>query len=256
MLAGMNIASKDRTDGVLIVTGGSRGIGAAIVRLAALRGWKVLATYVDRQEEAEATTEQIAAAGGQVMAIRADSSKEDDVRRTFDTAEKHFGKVTGLVNNAGIADSAKMLVDISLTDIRRLFEINVFGYMLHAQEAARRMGTNFGGRGGAIVNMGSASARLGSANERIHYAASKGAVVSMTIGMAKELIPFGIRVNCISPGLMATEMNPPERLALLGPSIPFGRTGTVDDVANAVMFLLSPQSDYIIGVDLAVSGGR
>jgi NAD(P)-dependent dehydrogenase (short-subunit alcohol dehydrogenase family) len=252
----MNISSEPRTQGVLIVTGGSRGIGAAVVRLAALRGWKVLATYVDRAEEAEATMAEIVAAGGQAMAIQADSSREDEVRRTFDTAEEHLGKVTGLVNNAGIADSAKMLVDISLADMRRLFEINVFGYMLHAQEAARRMGTNFGGGGGVIVNMGSASARLGAAGERIHYAASKGAVVSMTIGMAKELIPFGIRVNCVSPGLIATELNPPERLALLGPSIPFGRTGVPDDVAKAVLFLLSPESEYMIGLDIAVSGGR
>ena len=252
----MNISSEHRADGVLIVTGGSRGIGAAITRLAALRGWKVLATYIDRPDEAEATMAEIAAAGGQAKAIRADSSKENDVRLTFDTAERHFGKVTGLVNNAGIADEAKMLVDISLADMQRLFEINVFGYLLHAQEAARRMGTNFGGPGGAIVNMGSASARLGSAGERIHYAASKGAVVSMTIGMAKELIPFGIRVNCVSPGLIATALNPPERLALLGPSIPFGRSGVPEDVAKAVLFLLSPESEYMIGVDLAVSGGR
>ncbi len=252
----MTIPPEPPADGVLIVTGGSRGIGAAVVRLAALRGWKVLTTYIDRPEEAERTVAEITAAGGRVMAIQADSSYEADVGRTFDTAEKHFGPVTGLVNNAGIADTAKMLVDISLADIRRLFEINVFGYLLHAQEAARRMGTNFGGRGGAIVNIGSASARLGAANERIHYAASKGAVVSMTIGMAKELIPFGIRVNCISPGLIATELNPPERLALLGPSIPFGRPGTPEEVAKAVLFLLSPESEYMIGLDIAVSGGR
>jgi NAD(P)-dependent dehydrogenase (short-subunit alcohol dehydrogenase family) len=248
--------NRSSETGVLIVTGGSRGIGAGIVRLAAARGWKVLATYNDRPNEADAIVAEITAAGGQIIAIQADSSKEADVVRTFDTAEKQFGPVTGLVNNAGVAQGAKMLADITLADMQRLFEINVFGTMLHAREAARRMGTNVGGKGGAIVNMGSASAWLGAANERIHYAASKGAIVSMTIGMAKELIPFGIRVNCVSPGLIATDMNPPERLALLGPSIPFGRTGTVEDVAKAVLFLLSPESDYVIGVNLAVSGGR
>lgn len=241
---------------VVIVTGGSRGIGAATAKLAAERGATVLTTYIERREAAEAVVQEIKEAGGRAATIQADTSLEADVRRMFDTAEQMFGPVTGLVNNAGMNGGPANFADIDIAEIRRLMDVNVIGSMLCAHEAVRRMAQNRGGQGGAIVNIGSVAARLGSAGERVHYAASKGAIVSFTLGLGREAVKQGVRVNCVSPGLTATEMNPAERLARLMPIVPIGRVAEPIEMARAILFLLSPEASYISGIELTVSGGR
>jgi NAD(P)-dependent dehydrogenase (short-subunit alcohol dehydrogenase family) len=241
---------------VLIVTGGSRGIGAATARLAAERGWAVLTSYLERREPAEQVVHEIIAAGGRAATIQADTSREEDVLRLFDTAEQQFGPVTGLVNNAGMNGGPAPLVDIPVEELRRLIDINVVGVMLCAREAVKRMRTDRGGPGGAIVNLGSVSARLGSAFERVHYSASKGAMISFSQGLGREAIKMGVRVNCVSPGLTNTEMNPPERQARVTPTVPIGRAANAVEIAQAILFMLSPDASYITGTELTVSGGR
>ena len=242
--------------GVLVVTGGSRGIGAATARLAASRGWSVLTTFRERRGEADAVIAEIVAAGGRAATMRADTSVEADVLAVFDAAHGQFGPVTGLVNNAGIDGGPRALVDTPVAELRRMLEVNVLGCFLCAQEAVRRMSTERGGSGGAIVNLGSVAARLGAPGERVHYAASKGAIASFTTGLAREVIRSGIRVNCVSPGLTETEMNGPERLARLVPSVPIGRAADPVEIARAILFLLSPESSFIVGDEITVSGGR
>ena len=241
---------------VLIVTGGSRGIGAATAKLAAERGWSVLTTYIERQAPAEAVVQAITAAGGRAATIRADTAIEADVTRMFDTATQMFGPVTGLVNNAGMNGGPFDLADMDVAEIRRLIDINVTGCILCAREAVRRMALNRGGQGGAIVNLGSVAARLGSAHERVHYAASKGAILSFTQGLGREAIKQGVRVNCVSPGLTDTEMNPADRQARVLPIVPIGRVADPIEIAKAILFLLSPEASYIAGTELTVSGGR
>ena len=242
--------------GVLVVTGGSRGIGAEIAKLAAERGWSVLTTYAERREPAEAVVREIVAKGGKAATMQADTGIEADIPRIFDTAEELFGPVTGLVNNAGMNGGPAALMDIEVAEIRRLLEVNVLGCILCAREAVRRMARSRGGQGGAIVNIGSVAARLGSANERVHYSASKGAILSFTQGFGREVIKEGVRVNCISPGLINTEMNPIERQARVLPAVPIGRVAEPIEVARAVLFLLSSEASYIAGTELTVSGGR
>jgi NAD(P)-dependent dehydrogenase (short-subunit alcohol dehydrogenase family) len=242
--------------GVLVVTGGSRGIGAEIAKLAAERGWSVLTTYAERREPAEAVVREIVAKGGKAATMQADTGIEADIPRIFDTAEELFGPVTGLVNNAGMNGGPAPLMDIEVAEIRRLLEVNVLGCILCAREAVRRMARSRGGHGGAIVNIGSVAARLGSANERVHYSASKGAILSFTQGFGREVIKEGVRVNCISPGLINTEMNPVERQARILPVVPIGRVAEPIEVARAVLFLLSSEASYIAGTELTVSGGR
>jgi NAD(P)-dependent dehydrogenase (short-subunit alcohol dehydrogenase family) len=244
------------TDKVLVITGASRGIGAATARLAAARGWRVVGTYLERSGPAEAVAEAIRAAGGEAVMLQADTSMEADVVRIFDTAEARFGKVTGLVNNAGMNGGPSTLADLPVQELRRLIDINVIGTFLCAQEAVRRMATDRGGPGGAIVNLGSVAAVRGSPGERVHYAASKGAVVSMTVGLAQEVARCGIRVNTVSPGLTETEMNPAERLARLVPTVPIGRVADPEEVARVILFLLSEEASYVLGVNVTVSGGR
>jgi NAD(P)-dependent dehydrogenase (short-subunit alcohol dehydrogenase family) len=242
--------------GVVIVTGASRGIGAATARLAAERGWSVLTSYIERREPAETVVREIVEAGGRAATMQADTTREQDVRRLFDTAEEKFGPVTGLVNNAGMNGGPADFVDVPVAELRRLIDINLFGCMLCAREAILRMATDRGGQGGAIVNLGSVSARLGSAGERVHYSASKGAIVSFTQGLGREVIKQGVRVNCISPGLTETEMNPAARIARVAPTVPIGRAAQPIEVARAILFLLSPDASYITGTELTVSGGR
>ncbi len=241
---------------VLIVTGGSRGIGAATAKLAAERGWSVLTTYVERREPAEAVISEITASGGRAATIQADTTIEADVVRIFDTATAMFGPVTGLVNNAGLNGGPSNLADMDVAEIRRLIDVNVVGTILCAREAVRRMALNRGGNGGAIVNLGSVSARLGSAHERVHYSASKGAMVSFTQGLGREAIKQGVRVTCVSPGLTDTEMNPADRQARVLPVVPIGRVAEPIEIARAILFLLSPEASYITGTELTVSGGR
>lgn len=241
---------------VLIITGGSRGIGAATAKLAAQRGWNVMTTYIERREPAETVVNEIRAKGGHAATMQVNTSREEDVQQLFDATEKQFGPVTGLVNNAGMNGGPATLVNIPVDEIRRLIDINIFGCILCAREAVKRMSTNRGGKGGAIVNIGSVAARLGSAGERVHYSASKGAIVSFSQGLGREAIKEGVRVNCVSPGLTETEMNPPERIARVVPAVPMGRIGQPSEIANAILFLLSDEASYITGAELTVSGGR
>ena len=242
--------------GVLVITGASRGIGAATARLAAEAGWKVVGSYKERREPAEAVANGIRAAGGQALAVQADTTREEDVVRLFDTAVREFGPVTGLVNNAGINGGPVRVADMSTAELREMIDTNIFGAFLCAREAVRRMDTERGGPGGAIVNLGSVAERLGSPGERVHYAASKGAVIAMTTGLAREVARNGIRVNCISPGLTETEMNPADRLAKLIPNVPIGRVAQPEEIARAILFLLSNDASYLVGVNITVSGGR
>ena len=241
---------------VLIITGASRGIGAATARLAAARGWAVVVAYLERQEPAESVVAEIIANGGEAIAVKADTSVEHDVARLFEAAEQRFGQVTGLVNNAGINGGPTTVADLSVDELRRLLDINVVGYFLCAREAVRRMSMDRGGPGGVIVNIGSVAAVRGSPHERVHYAASKGAIISMTTGLAAEVARHGIRVNAVSPGLIETEMNPSERLARLVSTVPLGRVAAPDEVASVILFLLSDEASYMAGVNVTVSGGR
>lgn len=242
-------------DKVLVVTGGSRGIGAAIARQAAAQGWLVVLSYMRGAQDAEAVVRSISEAGGRAHAVQADSSREEDVARLFDEAARH-GRIAGLVNNAGINGGPVRVADLTTEELRRVIDVNVVGVFFCAREAVQRMSTTRGGQGGVIVNMGSASSWLGAPGERVHYAATKGAVNVMTHGLGLEVAREGIRVNCVNPGLIETDMNSPDRLARLSPSIPIGRSGTADEIASVVVFLLSDAASYVVGTDIRVSGGR
>lgn len=241
---------------LLIVTGASKGIGAAIARLAAERGYAVAVNYQTDRKAAESVVNDIARSGGRAIAIPADTSDQADVRALFDSAEREFGPVAALVNNAAINGGTSKFIDLDAAALRRMFEINVIGLMFCAQEAVRRMATDRGGKGGAIVNISSVGALIGSPNERVHYAASKGAVNSFTVGLAKEVIRSGVRVNAVSPGLTSTRMNPQERIDRIAPTIPIGRAAAPEEIARAALFLLSPESSYIVGANIMVTGGR
>jgi len=242
--------------GVLVVTGGSRGIGAATAKLAAERGWSVLTTYVERREPAEAVIADITRAGGTAATMQADTGLEADIPCIFERAEQSFGPLTGLVNNAGLNGGPSDLADMSTSEIRRLVEVNILGPMLCAREAVRRMARNRGGQGGVIVNLGSVSARLGSAHERVHYSASKGAMLSFSQGLGREAVEQGVRVVCVSPGLTNTEMNPSDRQARILPSLPIGRVADPVEIARVILFVLSPEASYLTGTEITVSGGR
>lgn len=244
--------------GMLIVTGGARGIGAACARLAAQSGWSVAVNYNASAEAAQAVVADILAAGGNAIAIKGDVAKEADVVALFDTAEAALGPVRGLINNAGILDLAETLAEIGLARWERTLSVNATGSFLAAREAVRRMLRH--ARGGAIVNLSSMAAPLGAANEFVDYAASKGAVESMTIGLSKEVAAYGIRVNAIRPGLIDTDMQrasgEADRLMRLMATVPMGRAGRADEVAEAAIWLLSDAASYVTGAILPVSGGR
>ena len=244
----------------ILVTGGSRGIGRAVAILAGKRGWRVAITYVANDAAAQETIAAVEAAGGKSLAIKADAAKLDDVALAFDATEKAFGAVDGFVNNAGIATQVSKLADKDPQEIARLVEINVLGALYGAREAARRMSKSRGGKGGVIVNMSSAAARLGMPGEGVDYAASKGAMDTLTYGLSKELAPEGVRVNAVRPGMIATDihaaMGAPDRAERLGKTVPIGREGTADEVAEGVVWLLSDEASYVAGAVLDVTGGR
>ncbi|MFL6429621.1 MAG: SDR family oxidoreductase [Acidobacteriaceae bacterium] len=244
----------------LIVTGSSRGIGAAVAVLAGARGYAVAVNFGSGEVEAKQVAQGIVAGGGRAMAIHADVAQEDQIVKMFETAERELGPIQGLVNNAGVTGGFARVEEVTSEAIRRVFAVNVEGAILCAREAVRRMSTRRGGAGGAIVNISSRAAHRGSAGEWVHYAASKGAIDSFTIGLAREVATEGIRVNAVAPGLIDTELHAangePERLQRMKGSIPMQRAGQPGEVAEAVLWLLSPAASYTTGAILEVGGGR
>jgi NAD(P)-dependent dehydrogenase (short-subunit alcohol dehydrogenase family) len=246
--------------GTIIVTGASRGIGAAIAQLAGARGFSVAVNFATGEAEARAVAEQIVSAGGRACAIRADVACEEAIIALFQTAERELGPVKALVNNAAITGGFSRVDSVSATTLEQVMAVNVIGAILCAREAVRRMSTLHGGTGGAIVNISSRAARTGSAGEWVHYAASKGAIDSFTIGLAREVAREGIRVNAVAPGLIETGLHAangaPDRLQRLASTIPMQRAGTPLEVAEGVLWLLSPAASYTTGAILEIGGGR
>jgi NAD(P)-dependent dehydrogenase (short-subunit alcohol dehydrogenase family) len=244
----------------MLVTGGSRGIGAACVRRAAAAGYDVCIGYVRQPLQAEALVAECRALGREAIAVGGDVSSESDVEHLFRESDARLGRLDCLVNNAGIVAPQAQLVDFSVARMRRMFEINILGAFICAREAVRRMSTRRGGAGGSIINISSAASQLGSPDEYIDYAASKGAIDSLTIGLSKEVARDGIRVNAVRPGLIETDIHrdsgDPTRVARLSPGVPLGRGGTPDEVAALVLWLASAQASFVTGALVNCSGGR
>ncbi len=245
---------------VLLVTGGSRGIGAATALLAAARGCAVAINYTVQAGSADAVARRIRAGGGHAIAVKADVAQEDEVLAMFEQVDRELGPLTGLVNNAGVVDVQARLEDMSVARLKRMFDINVIGAMVCAREAVKRMSTRRGGSGGAIVNVSSAAARLGAPGQYLDYAAAKGAIDTFTIGLAKEVAAEGIRVNAVRPGLIETAIHAsgglPNRVRDLAPQVPMQRGGSAEEVAEVIVWLLSPQASYTTMSLVDVSGGR
>ena len=246
--------------GVLIVTGAGRGIGAATAQLAASRGYAVCVNYLSNGAAAESVVQAIRDRGGRAIAVRGDVASEDDVVNLFRESDRQLGPLTALVNNAGIVARQSRVEAMDAARLQRMFATNVIGAFLCAREAIRRMSTRLGGKGGAIVNISSGASRLGSPGEYVDYAASKGAIDTMTLGLAKELAADGIRVNCVRPGFVHTEIHAaggePNRIERLRDGIPMKRGGEPEEVARAVLWLLSDEASYSTGAILDVTGGR
>ena len=253
-------SNQQASQGALIVTGAGRGIGAAVAKLAGERGFRVAVNYARNAQAAADVARHIVSSGGRATVIQADISREEEIVRLFEYAERELGPITGLVNNAGITGGFARVEAITCATLTQVFAVNVIGAMLCAREAVRRMSTRKGGRGGAIVNISSRAAQIGGAGEWVHYAASKGALDTFTLGLAREVAAEGIRVNAVAPGHVLTELHAasgdPERPTRLAPTIPMGRAGTPEEIAEAVLWLLSPAASYTTGTILAVSGGR
>jgi NAD(P)-dependent dehydrogenase (short-subunit alcohol dehydrogenase family) len=253
-------AGEQMTDKIILITGGSRGIGAATAQLAAVQGYAVCISYLQRGEAAEQVVSAIRNSGGEAIAVQADVAVEADVVRLFKTLDRSFGRLTALVNNAGTLERQMRVEEMDAARLNRVFATNVTGSLLCAREAIRRMSTGHGGSGGAIVNVSSAASRLGSPNEYVDYAASKGAVDTMTIGLAKEVAAEGIRVNAVRPGVIYTEIHAgggePGRVDRVKDSVPMKRGGDALEVANAILWLLSDQASYTTGAFIDVTGGR
>jgi NAD(P)-dependent dehydrogenase (short-subunit alcohol dehydrogenase family) len=241
---------------VVLITGASRGIGAATARLAAADGYDVAVNYLRDKAAAGAVVADIESAGRRAIAIQADVAKEDDVERLFATVDAGLGRLTHLVYNTGITGQLSRIEALPAETAREVLDVNVFGAFLCARAAVGRISTKRGGAGGAMVFISSAMATLGGAGEYVIYAASKGAVESLSIGLARELAGEGIRSNVVEPGPIATGIHPPGRLERITQAVPMGRAGTMEEVAQAVVFLLSEQSSFTTGAVLRVAGGR
>jgi NAD(P)-dependent dehydrogenase (short-subunit alcohol dehydrogenase family) len=243
-----------------LITGGSRGIGAATALLAARQGYAVAVNYAANSLAADEVVRQIRAAGGQAITVQADVAKEAQVLAMFEKIDVELGRLSALVNNAGVVDSTTRVDALTLARLQRMFEINVFGSFLCAREAVKRMSTRYGGAGGAIVNVSSAAARLGAPGQYVDYAAAKGAIDTFTIGLAKEVASEGIRVNAVRPGIIATEIHAsgglPNRAQDLAPQVPMQRPGSAQEVAESIVWLLSDNASYTTGALLDVAGGR
>ena len=245
---------------VVLITGGSRGIGAATALLAARQGYAVAVNYTANSLAADEVTRLIRAGGGQAITVQADVAVEADVLAMFEKVDAKFGRLSALVNNAGVVDQPSRVDGMTLARLQRMFEVNVFGSFLCAREAVKRMSTRYGGAGGAIVNVSSAAARLGAPGQYVDYAAAKGAIDTFTLGLAKEVAQEGIRVNAVRPGIIETDIHAsgglPHRARDMAPQVPMQRAGTAHEVAQAIVWLLSSQSSYTTGTLLDITGGR
>lgn len=245
---------------VLLVTGGSRGIGAAVCLGAAKAGWRVAVNYASNRQAADTVVGAIEGAGGTAIAVQGDVGSEADIQAIFAAVDAAFGRLDGLVNNAGIVGPTERVDEMSAERLERMFRVNVTGSIRCAAAAVRRMSTRYGGKGGVIVNISSVAAILGSPGQYVDYAASKGAIDTFTVGLAREVANEGIRVNAIRPGIIDTEIHAsgglPDRARELASTIPVQRPGTAEEVADAVLYLLSDKATYVTGAILNVSGGR
>ena len=241
---------------ILLITGASRGIGATTARLAARQGYDVAVNYLQDRKAADAVVADIVAAGRRGIAVQADMGQEADIERMFATVDDKLGRLTHFVYNTGIVGPASRVDSLATKDAREILMVNVLGAVISARAAIRRISTRHGGQGGAMVLLSSAMATLGGAGDYVMYSVSKGAIDTLTLGLARELAAEGIRVNAVAPGPIDTDIHPPGRLERIAPAVPLGRAGTVVEVAEAVLFLLSEASSYTNGAVLRVAGGR
>jgi len=245
---------------VVLITGASRGIGAATALLAARQGYAVAVNYSANSLAADEVVRQIRQAGGTAMAVQADVADESQVLKMFEKVDAKLGRLTALVNNAGVVDQTSRVDAMSMARFRRMFEINVYGSFVCARESVRRMSTRHGGAGGTIVNLSSVAARLGAPGQYVDYAAAKGAIDSFTVGLAKEVATEGIRVNAVRPGIIDTDIHAsgglPDRAREMAPQVPMQRPGSAEEVARSILWLMSPESSYTTGTVLDVTGGR
>ncbi len=245
---------------IVLITGASRGIGAATALLAARAGYAVAVNYTANSLAADEVVRQIRQGGGTAITVQADVAEESQVLAMFDKVDAKLGRLTALVNNAGVVDRTERVDGMSVARLKRMFDINVIGTMVCAREAIKRMSTRYGGAGGAIVNVSSAAARLGAPGQYVDYAAAKGAVDVFTLGLAKEVAAEGIRVNAVRPGIIETDIHAsgglPDRARTMAPQVPMQRAGSADEVAQSIVWLLGNQSSYTTGALLDIAGGR